>query len=281
MRRSTLRSAPGEVGGAGLPTGAAAELGANLYEFLWSDQPGGGFHLVEPTGGGWIDGGCRILAEGVQEWLGPENARLVTIDNGDQHAIEHVAVKVGSHYIDGDGVATGSELLDRWELTENVPNPEVRGTDRDILDSTVIPKDGALSAKVATALAERFPWARALNALWGKKDGPSSGAPAPRDVVYHGTRASLDALRRDGLRVSDSDGLLFFADDPDVAQEYAERAQGTVLRFERPPYTQDTHDPSGGQYWTDEPIAPGSLQCQASDGSWHWLDAGGGLAVEE
>src|SRR5258708_29559381 len=75
---------------------------------------------------GWFDGGCYIFARAVQLWLGGRLAVLVRPELLDEQAFDHVVVSLENPgfrqtlYIDADGVATRSALLERWRTREGL-----------------------------------------------------------------------------------------------------------------------------------------------------------------
>jgi hypothetical protein len=113
-------------------------------------------HMLDDLGHvGWHDGGCRILADAYLLIL-PKASRYVLVGSrGTPNAqVQHVLVRVGDHYLDGDGASTEATLLRRWGTLEGVsrarlvPDPDARLADQ----ATEIPRDRALSARLAKEL---------------------------------------------------------------------------------------------------------------------------------
>jgi hypothetical protein len=94
--------------------GSVAQLSRGLRSWLWTPA-----NLALIGGHGWNDGGCRILAEALICWLGLPEAAFAGVRDaaGVQH---HVAVRVGSKLIDGDGISDEATLLRRWRTREMV-----------------------------------------------------------------------------------------------------------------------------------------------------------------
>jgi hypothetical protein len=83
--------------------------------------------IVDPYGCGWFDGGCFIFARGLQLWLGGSLAVLVRQELWNEQVFDHVILRVDNTparretlYIDADGVATRSALLERWRTREGL-----------------------------------------------------------------------------------------------------------------------------------------------------------------
>jgi hypothetical protein len=88
--------------------------------------------IVERYGCGWFDGGCFIFARALQLWLGGRLAVLVRQELWDEQVFDHVILRVEHTpdsreplYIDADGVATRSALLERWQTREGLTNVQM------------------------------------------------------------------------------------------------------------------------------------------------------------
>lgn len=90
-------------------------FGRDLRAWLYKDP--GGWNVLPRAYATWVSGGCWILARGLHEWIGPKSS-LWAVYSGD--LMQHVVVKVGACYLDGDGASTKKELLDRWEKDEHL-----------------------------------------------------------------------------------------------------------------------------------------------------------------
>src|ERR1035437_3812116 len=128
-------------------------LGKRLNNYL--STAGQGWTLLPEDYGSWVAGGCWILAEAVLDWLGTENAQLYVLENEEGNS-EHVLVRCGDFYLDGDGVSTKDEFLDRWELDEMIDGPVLVKGSRTVLRSTVIPEDRSLSSQLSDDLRKHF-----------------------------------------------------------------------------------------------------------------------------
>ncbi|MBA3824371.1 MAG: hypothetical protein H0X24_10820 [Ktedonobacterales bacterium] len=87
----------------------SAALTARLWE-------GAGGRLVTMLGYGWNDGGCLQLARALVHILGSD-ASLVMV-RCPQHRWCHVVTQCGGWYLDGDGIATGAQMIQRWQVIE-------------------------------------------------------------------------------------------------------------------------------------------------------------------
>jgi hypothetical protein len=83
--------------------------------------------IIDRYGCGWFDGGCFIFARGLQLWLGGSLAVLVRQELWNEQVFDHVILRVDNIparretlYIDADGVATRSALLERWRTREGL-----------------------------------------------------------------------------------------------------------------------------------------------------------------
>jgi hypothetical protein len=131
-----------------------------LRDFLYRED---NFALVnEATGGGWLDGGCQILADALVQWLGEgaESYYLVAGSNGVRDFPEHALVRYGDVYLDGDGASSEGVLLARWEQEEHIEGgwltlatDELRGTGWE----GGIPSDDGVSYELAQRLKVEFP----------------------------------------------------------------------------------------------------------------------------
>jgi len=65
----------------------------------------------------WSAGGCWILARALKKYIGKE-AKLETILSAGLQIPQHVVVRVGDVYLDGDGASSAWRLVQRWEKLE-------------------------------------------------------------------------------------------------------------------------------------------------------------------
>jgi len=89
---------------------AIREFGEELREFLLSTE--GQTVLPMDSEESWTRGGCWVLAEALNGWLG-EEASIWAIWNMTIDGIDHMVVRIGNCYLDGDGAWSRSELLQR------------------------------------------------------------------------------------------------------------------------------------------------------------------------
>ncbi|MEK4487966.1 hypothetical protein MHH81_20880 [Psychrobacillus sp. FSL H8-0484] len=91
-------------------------------EFIW--QP----HLVDLLDGcGWMDGGYRSLMKAFQLWLSDEDIQTYQIvKRRDCLHSEHALIRLGSCYLDGDGLSSYQALYQRWRYVERFPHVYIR-----------------------------------------------------------------------------------------------------------------------------------------------------------
>jgi hypothetical protein len=87
---------------------------------------------------GWNDGGCRILADALVQWLGVP-ARHGAIAS-DYSPVAHVLVRWGPYALDADGLSPERALVRRWRDLELVPGARlVDPTPGELAGATEIP----------------------------------------------------------------------------------------------------------------------------------------------
>ena len=76
-----------------------------------------------PISGDWLEGGCWTLAHAVAGLLDGELWAFVSRPKHSQTlVVQHVVVKVGNKFIDGDGLWTENDLFDHFiEVVERWP----------------------------------------------------------------------------------------------------------------------------------------------------------------
>jgi hypothetical protein len=97
-------------------------FGHDLHDWLYAD-PGGWnvLPLAYPT---WLQGGCWLLARALQRWIGPgSEIWSIWSSRADRGMMDHVVVRVGDCYLDGDGASNKEELLVHWEKEELLRKP--------------------------------------------------------------------------------------------------------------------------------------------------------------
>jgi hypothetical protein len=137
----------GFFGGSGAvsPMKAMAQ-GRTLRRFLY--EPDLWQILGYGTRGGWLDGGCAILADALHEVLGPAAQRIMLTDV--RGVPQHIAVIYRGMVVDGDGVSTQRAFLQRWLTVEGVDGASIA-----LFDSTRlgdIPRDQGASTDLAAQL---------------------------------------------------------------------------------------------------------------------------------
>lgn len=93
-------------------------FGMDLREFLYEPQQ---LDLLPDCG--WLDGGCRSLMKALKQWLGEENVQtFMLVKNPEDEHAEHVFLKVGDYFIDGDGTSNFKRMQERWIKEEHFSN---------------------------------------------------------------------------------------------------------------------------------------------------------------
>jgi hypothetical protein len=118
--------------------------------------------IVDRYGCGWFDGGCFIFARGLQLWLGGCLAVLVRQELWNEQVFDHVILRVDNTpgcreplYIDADGVATRSALLERWRTREGLTDIQLEDPASAIRFVGHLQND-SLSIWLSQQLRERF-----------------------------------------------------------------------------------------------------------------------------
>ena len=90
-------------------------LGRKIQDVARKTQPG----LIKREGYGWSDGGCWTFAAALVHWSNSElgYARIVSPRGHADHIVAHYRETI---FIDADGLATGSELLEKWRRLEGI-----------------------------------------------------------------------------------------------------------------------------------------------------------------
>lgn len=94
--------------------------GRALHDILYNGRM---WALLEPLGCGWLDGGCLPLAQALSVWLG-SGAKLWAVRDGFGRA-QHVVVRLGDLYLDGDGASSAQALRRRWKRWEGIAEPHL------------------------------------------------------------------------------------------------------------------------------------------------------------
>jgi hypothetical protein len=111
---------------------------------------------------GWFDGGCFIFARALQLWLGGRLAAIVRKELIAEQTLDHCVLSLPDPagqtetlYVDANGVATGSDLLDYWRDRERMPGPVLEDPVRRIRLISQLEKE-SWSMWLAEELATRF-----------------------------------------------------------------------------------------------------------------------------
>lgn len=104
------------------------EISESLHDALYD---GAGYGLLSDDGCGWLDGGCRSLMRALMSLLGDAAVPYQVVRSPEQKHSEHVLVRVGHWYLDGDGVSSEEELVRRWHEDEGFGTVVLRRFDPD------------------------------------------------------------------------------------------------------------------------------------------------------
>lgn len=96
------------------------DFAVELLWYLYSADRGGKIDEY----GMWDMGHCWLLAQALHEWIGPKSS-LKWVDGRDLHKDDmvrpqHVVVKIGDFYIDGNGLFTRDELIEWFKKDDFV-----------------------------------------------------------------------------------------------------------------------------------------------------------------
>lgn len=119
----------------------------DLRRALWE---GAGEALIARLDCGWNDGLCGVLALALHRYFGPTSQLMVL--GCQQHAVCHIVCLQQGHYVDGDGISTARQLLNRWQRLERQPAPFLRPYDPLLVAAARIILDEALVAEVLAIL---------------------------------------------------------------------------------------------------------------------------------
>ncbi len=105
----------------------------------------------QSAGGGWLDGGCLILADALADRLGQSAERLMIVDAKGNP--QHIGVKCGGRLLDADGASTERALLRRWITLEHVNNPALAPLNVKAVVAAGIPQDAEASSRLGDLIA--------------------------------------------------------------------------------------------------------------------------------
>lgn len=125
----------------------------------------------EGAAGGWLDGGCLILADALADRLGQLAERFMIVDaNGNP---QHVVVSYGGRLLDADGASTERALLRRWSRVEHVADPGLVPLNVEAAVAAGIPQDADASSRLGELIA---PHVESLRDAWGAQVNLSATA---------------------------------------------------------------------------------------------------------
>jgi hypothetical protein len=134
-------------------------FGRDLRRWLYSKR--GAWPILPETYSTWLEGGCWLLARALHEWIGPASElwAIYSWMDSDFHAgkmPQHVVVKVGDCYLDGDGASSKEQLLYRWYAEEGLQEPELFPVNVEELEAVDIPCPIGPMKDLRKALFEKF-----------------------------------------------------------------------------------------------------------------------------
>lgn len=140
-----------------MSTAQRRKLSRQLHRFLYSERRF--VCYLDEDQGSWTSGSCWRLAGAFRLWAraGGTRVQQVAIWN-DRGRAEHVLVRSGDCYLDGDGISTLDEIVHRWDTLEGVSVRAVSPvTDRWLRDNhpDYLEPDESMQTLVAE-LQERF-----------------------------------------------------------------------------------------------------------------------------
>lgn len=94
-------------------------FGRNLKALLGTEQA----YALLPEGT-WMAGGCLLLAAALQDWA-PGTLVWTVEDASAPGRPQHLVAVWGEYFIDGDGVATRTELLEKMRVAEGLRAPRI------------------------------------------------------------------------------------------------------------------------------------------------------------
>lgn len=149
-----------------MPKGCPRELrlfGRDLKRWLY--DPNGAWTILPEGWPTWVSGGCWILARALHEWIG-RSSEICAIyseigsDILDPNIIpQHLVVRIGNCFLDGDGASSEKELLYRWETKEGLRYPKLRSARAEDLAEVMIECPIDAVRDLVRALDQTFgPW---------------------------------------------------------------------------------------------------------------------------
>jgi hypothetical protein len=118
---------------------AQFDIGQRLKEILETDEA---YHILGSVT--WLSGGCGILAFALLDVLNlSEDSLFAIVDKEapNPNLIQHIVVNYNGMYLDGDGLSTERELLNRWETQELLKDPQIIPYEEGVLEDIPCPLD--------------------------------------------------------------------------------------------------------------------------------------------
>ncbi|SRR5712692_2505081 len=107
------------------------------------------------------NGYYAVLADGLLEWICASGEQIVKslapqlmLLAGEGKQVDHVVLRVGAWFLDGDGVSSRRTLLRRWQNQEGLIRPRLIAYDPRVVEKAGIPSDQERSCKIATCLMQ-------------------------------------------------------------------------------------------------------------------------------
>lgn len=128
----------------------------------WLHDARGAWNILPGDWPTWLQGGCWLLAQALHEWIGgPSELWAIYSEVGSDVLRpdvipQHVVVRIGDCYLDGDGASNEGELLERWEKVEQLRYPELRPANVKELEELMIECPVGPKMDLVRALEERF-----------------------------------------------------------------------------------------------------------------------------
>lgn len=77
------------------------------------------------AGHGYVDGGCLTLAVAIQTWSDGRTTLAAVGPTKPRRRAAHVTAKVGTHYLDSEGIGMAADLLLRASFGLYLPNHKI------------------------------------------------------------------------------------------------------------------------------------------------------------
>lgn len=104
---------------------------------------------------GWMDGGCFTLATAFKLWLG-SHVELEAVVRDKNDSLDHVVAKVAGVYLDGDGVASKEDVLEKMRVIESVMGSISIRPLKSKEEHELLPPNQSVASEMATKLEKRF-----------------------------------------------------------------------------------------------------------------------------